>query len=89
MASSNQLKGYLKAELQKALGFTVDSEEFDKTMGAFAIAIDKYLKSDIKVDIDIEAKGTLDITESFPVPDPNAQLVYDLETKTTTSGKLV
>lgn len=89
MASSNQLKGYLKAELQKALGFTVDSEEFDKTMGAFAIAIDKYLKSDIKVDIDIEAKGTLDITESFPIPDPNAQLVYDIDTKTTTTGKLV
>lgn len=89
MASSNQLKGYLKAELQKALGFTVDSEEFDKTMGAFAIAIDKYLKADIKVDINIEAKGILDITESFPTPTAGTQLVYDLDTKTTTTGKLV
>jgi hypothetical protein len=91
MASSSTLKGYLKKEVQNALGFSVDSPEFDKIMGAFAIAIDRYLKSDIKVDINVEAKGNLDITASFPsVPvDPTFQSIYEVETKTSTKGNLV
>lgn len=89
MASSNQLKEYLKQEVQKALGISVVSEDFDKIMGAFAIAVDKYLKQDVKVDIDIEAKGMLDITNSFPTPVPNAQTIYEVETKTSTKGNLV
>ena len=89
MATSNQLKTYLKQEVQSALGFAVDSPEFDKMMGAFAVAIDKYLKTDISVDINIEASGSVDISAAFPVPDPNAQTAYEVETKTTTKGKLV
>ena len=89
MASSNQLKEYLKKEVQSALGFEVNSPEFDKIMGAFAKAIDTYLKQDIKVDINVEAKGELDITPSFPVPVLGAQTFYEVETKTTTKGNLV
>lgn len=88
MANSNQLKGYLKQEVQKALGFQVDSEEFDKIMGAFAIAIDKYLKQDVKVDINIESIGDLDITPSFPTPVLGAQTFYQVQSKTTTKGNL-
>ncbi len=68
---------------------TVDSPEFDKIMGAFAKAIDTYLKNDLKVDIDVESKGHLDITPAFTTIDPNVQLTYDLETRTTTKGNLV
>ena len=91
MASSDTLKGYLKKEVQSALGFTVDSPEFDKIMGAFAVAIDKYLKTDIKVDVEVEARGELDLTNSFPIPpvDPTFQSIYEVETKTTTKGNLV
>lgn len=91
MASSDTLKGYLKQEVQEALGFTVDSPEFDKIMGAFATAIDKYLKTDIRVELNIEAKGLLDLSAAFPVPpvDPTFQSQYEVETKTTTKGTLV
>lgn len=94
MASSDTLKEYLKQEVQKAIGFTVDSAQFDKTMGAFAIAIDKYLKTDIKVDIDIEAKGSVDISRAVdgggtPTPGFVPQTTFDVDTKTTTKGNLV
>jgi hypothetical protein len=89
MASSNQLKEYLKQEVQKAIGLTISTEDFDKVMGAFAIAIDKYLKQDIKVDMNIESEGILDITNAFPTPVPNAQTIYEVETKTSTKGNLV
>lgn len=88
MANSNTLKDYLKQEVQRAIGIQIDSEDFDRIMGAFAIAIDKYLKNDIKVDINIEAKGPLDIASAFPVPVVNAQTVYEVVTKTTTKGNL-
>ncbi len=90
MASSDQLKGYLKTEIQKALGLTVDSEEFDKIMGAFAIAIDRYLKVDIKVQTDIVAKGLIDVTNALtPPPGEPAQNNFEVETKTTSQGKLI
>lgn len=89
MASSNQLKNYLKQEVQSALGFSVDSPEFDKIMGAFASAIDKYLKNDIKIDINVEAKGDLDISNAFPTPVVGAQTQYQVQTKTTTKGNLI
>jgi hypothetical protein len=91
MASSDTLKEYLKKDVQEALGFSVDSPEFDKIMAAFASAIDKYLKTDVKVEIDIEAKGMLDLSAAFPTPplDPTFQSTYEVETKTTTKGNLV
>ena len=89
MASSDQLKGYLKQEVQKALGFAVDSPDFDKIMGAFAIAIDKYLKQDVKVDLNIQAKGKLDLTDVVTPSDPEAETVFDIDTKTTTRGNLI
>lgn len=90
MASSNQLKSYLKEEVQKAVGFSVSSDDFDKIMGAFAIAIDKYLKNDIKVQTDIIAKGLIDVTNALtPPPGEPAQNNFEVETKTTTQGKLI
>lgn len=90
MASSNQLKGYLKSEVQRAIGLEIESEDFDKIMGAFAIAIDKYLKQDIRVDVNIESKGMLDITNALtpPLGEPEQNL-FEVETKSTTKGTLI
>ena len=87
MASSNTLKEYLKQEVQKALNLNISAEEFDKVMGAFAIAIDKYLKVDVKIDVNIEAYGIVDPLTT--VNTPQGQTGYEVTTKTTTKGNLV
>lgn len=94
MASSDTLKGYLKSEVSKALGITINTPEFDQIMGAIATAVDRYLKQDIKIDINVEAKGIVDIgnaVDASPTPTPGfvAQTVFDVATKTTTKGNLI
>lgn len=95
MASNpNQLRGYLKEEIQKALGIRIESPDFDKIMGAFANAIDRYLKDDVEVDMGIESEGKVRIPSSFgsATPPPSGPSVstrsLDVEVKSTSTGKL-
>lgn len=50
MSTSEQLKQLLIKEFTAVLG-AEDSEQFDKTMGAIASAIDKHLKQNVAVSI--------------------------------------
>jgi len=96
MASKpEQLKNYLKQEIQAALGIRIESPDFDKIMGAFANAIDKYLKDDVEVAIGIESEGKVKLPSGFgssSSPSPSspsvAQSSLDVKVKSTTTGKL-
>lgn len=83
---SAKLKEYLKTDIQNALGFKIDSVEFDRIMGAFASAIDRYLKTDIEIDTNIESLGEVTLpTETID----NTNNIIQVETKTVTKGRLV
>lgn len=93
MANSSTLKEYLKTDIQQALGIRIESQEFDRVMGAIASAVDRYLKNDIQVDIGIEAEGTVAIPPAASTPPPVNPSVAEpstlVEVVTTTPGKLV
>jgi hypothetical protein len=96
MASKpEQLKNYLKQEIQAALGIRIESPDFDKIMGAFANAIDKYLKDDVEVAIGIESEGKVKLPSGFGGGGGGgggaptvAQSSIDVKVKSTTTGKL-
>jgi hypothetical protein len=59
-SNKEQLKEYLKTELRAANVFPTDDEaQFDKVTEAFATAIDKYLKQNVKVEIGIHSTTDL------------------------------
>jgi hypothetical protein len=91
MADPNDLKDYLKQNIQNALGIRIDSPEFDRVMGAIASAVDKYLKEDITVAVGIESRGTVVIPSTASTPGPNPTVsrpstVVNVRSRTT--GKL-
>jgi hypothetical protein len=92
MANPDRLKDYLKQEIQSALGIRIDSAEFDRVMGGFAKAIDKYLKQDIEVAVGIESRGEIQLPQtSSPSPGPNPSVAsrrITVDVKSRTTGKL-